>query len=115
MSNPDPTTGHTPTPWIASSGRREYDTPYVAEVHDTKEEGVVSAFGLSETDKANVALIVRAVNAHEALVKIAEEAVSAWEGIESDALNGGRDEEAENACARAQEIRAALKLARGDA
>ncbi len=115
---------HTPTPWRYINRRINLgddiagpDGRLVAKVLFSKDFFDLDASEIAKVNaegEANAALIVRAVNAHDALVKIAEQAIEQWEFIASDSESGGRDEEAENARANVREITVALKLARGE-
>lgn len=61
------TPNHTPTPWYAKGGQ-----VYSENTGRT----VALLYSITQTDDANAALIVRAVNAHEALVRALEAIVA---------------------------------------
>lgn len=97
------TTSHTPTPWIA-----KFD-----EVIGANDRSVaVCGVELNENaiDQANAAFIVKAVNAHEALVAALERA-SNW--FERD-MTLPRSETASDYSGMGLELRTALRLARGE-
>lgn len=105
-AKPDPTIGHTPTPWriyretgVEPDGNSSLD---IAKCYD-----IESSFSTSEdTAKANAAFIVRAVNAHAALVSALRD------------LLGAIDEQREVRLSLETQLpaaREALELARGDA
>lgn len=95
---------HTPTPW-RSDRRASYRV--VAGEDDT-----VATTGhqsnLHDQWQSNAVFIVRAVNAHEALVEALERLLVAADQISLDANSGQADEAIYNAIA-------ALKLAKGEA
>ncbi len=68
------TTPHTPTPWYADDNGLIYgeaandqdEAPFIADVIASRE---CAAFGImSDTERANVAFIVRACNAHDEFI-----------------------------------------------
>ncbi len=62
-----PEVHHTPTPWILIDDPKESNVCHVDGPTD-KEYGMISCYG--ENRKANAAFIVRAVNAHEELLRV---------------------------------------------
>ena len=110
---------HTPTPWDITRSRGpvdgEYDFGITAEIGG-RTEVIAEAFGwVSEIHKspaeANAAFIVRAVNAHEAVVEVLEELHAMVWGECPSLLNedSGGNARLDGA------IRAALALAKGEA
>jgi hypothetical protein len=68
---------HTPTPWHVVNGNRIKDElmPFDRDERDTALITTVSGHGDCESDKANAAFIVKAVNSHEMLVEALCDAV----------------------------------------
>ena len=69
----DPTTGHTPLPWQVGFSFKDKiytDSRRIADCHDDDPCPSVT----TEEEQANAARIVRAVNAHDALVDALDEA-----------------------------------------
>lgn len=100
------TAEHTPLPWYR-------DKQTGMGIHSEHEQAYVAQVWHSDKGHANAALIVRAVNSHEALVKACERA--------ADALNclSSRDKQAGTVplcdcffCEVAKELQAALALAK---
>ena len=70
-------TPHTPTPWEVK------DHSYI--FANKKLVGRIQGFTLSdETNEANAAYIVKAVNAHEGLVKAAKNALETLKSVQAD-------------------------------
>lgn len=118
------TTNHTPTPWEIHEGNLygpgnhmipnaggadgEHRTGLVALVYDGTIHGPGQQCAPIGTLAANAALIVRAVNAHDALVAAALDALAF---LENDLL----PEQLASADPERRKLLAAIKLARGEA
>lgn len=103
---------HTPTPWVRPVGTdyliggNGHNGPiYIATIESATAPNRHHYTAPKERAEANAAFIVRACNAHEALVAVAEQA-EAWADELGDDSGG--------AIAFRNKIRDALKLARGE-
>lgn len=104
-------TKHTPTPWRAAQTRASeviWADSIIAILWDGS--GTIGCAAATETDRANAALIVRAVNAHDALVRALRE-TKAW--IET-LRTVNRDRSLPGMEALERRTDAALRLAEGE-
>jgi hypothetical protein len=101
-------TEHTPTPWIVDESDQDFDQ-IISRTEEGLEVLVADVYGDIETSKANAAFIVRACNSHDALVAVGTRIAKYFDGT------SGSDFPACLPIAVIDELRAAIKLARGEA
>lgn len=106
VRSPAATVGHTPIPWVVSSGILVCSQDAVVVAHCAFGSGTRLAAPL-DVCQANADLIVKAVNSHEALVRALKQTEAMFDGDRVRFLTEDRAE----AIDVLTDIRAALKLA----
>ncbi len=107
---------HTPTEWLVAEDDEFADTPFIP-IEMPSGQKICEVYGsgencdLTDEDRKRAAFIVRAVNAHDALVKALTDTLNTWVRLAVSGDAGNWDPELEPHVIAA---RAALALSQGE-